>query len=52
MVCTDAEGSKIYTTNIVFKELVLERSGKLFVAPKSICLVSTKPVFEAQKRIL
>ncbi len=52
MICTDNMGQKCYMTNIIFKELVLVPEGKQFVAPKSICLISTKPVFEAQRQIL
>jgi len=47
-IITNQDGDKKYITSILFKELFLCDKLGVFIVPKSICVVSNKPVFALQ----
>ncbi len=44
-IITNEDGDKKYVTSLSFKELVLCENGDKFLVPKSLCVLSSRPVF-------
>jgi hypothetical protein len=50
-IITNQEGEKKYVTSLSFKELILT-DNEASIVPKSICVLSSRPVFTLQKQLL
>ena len=50
-IITNQEGEKKYVTSLSFKELLLTDYGS-YIVPKSLCVLSSRPVFTLQKQLL
>ena len=44
-IITNQDGDKKYVTSLLFKQLFLIDQMGAFIVPKSLCVLSSKPVF-------